>query len=337
MYERKQGVTQRMETEQLALVQQMKQQVKKMVQRCHDENQQAMDELDIPKQSLLKKCSMQMHDMTKTAAHMEDIKEEARYLQFYENVAYEYEKGSISIVSEMFENMNENYSHMVEHMSAMIQNADNRGARLINGRTLYELDNKRTMLGKKVLSEAQIGNAGKEKINSFAQETAKQIRKIVAGTELKRKICAMLPFLILLGIVLVSVISGFFMNPADQEAASNGISISDAMDIFDWVKKLFGLQNVLTTLKIMGMSAVFIVVAIVLIVIVLYVVYVKLLKRSCNKKICKKSAAYLEKELLAFEESGCMRQALDEDISHAAKEYELHNATLLNDTFPFAE
>lgn len=318
-------------------LQQMELQVKKMVQRCHDENLQAMDELDVRKQSLLKKCSMQMHDMVKSAAHMEDIEEEARYLQFYENVAYEYEKDCVSVISEMFENMNQNYSHMVEHMSGLVRDVNSEGMRLINGKNLYELKNKRATLGKKILSEVQVSNNGKEKILSFAQKTGKQIRKIVKRAELKRKICTMMPFMILLGIVLINVITGYFMNSTESEAANVGIEVSDAMDIFDWFKKLFGLQKILTTLNVVGMSAIFVVIAIVLIAVVLYIGYIKYLKKSCHNFICKKSAVYLETELLAFEQSGCMRQALEEEIKNAAEEYERRNVTLLNDTFTFGE
>lgn len=319
------------------VLQQMELQVKKMVQRCHDENLQAMDELDVCKQSLLNKCSMQMHDMVKSATYVEDIESEARYLQFYENVAHEYEKACVSVASEMLENMNQNYSHMVEHMSGLVQNANSAGIRLINGKNLYELNNKRTTLGEKILSEVQVGNTGKEKIRSFAQKTGKQIGKIVKGAELKRKICAMLPVLILLGIILVNVISGFFMSPTEPKATDASIEVGDAMDVFDWFQNLFGLQEILTTLNVVGMSAIFVGIAVVLIVVVFYIGYIKCLKKSCHNVVCKKSAAYLEKELLAFEQSGCMRQALEEEIQNAAEEYELRNVTLLNDTFSFEE
>lgn len=319
--------------EQQRILQQLESKVRTMVQRCHDENRQAMDELDVRKQSLVTKCSMQMHDMVKTAAHMENIREEARYLQFYETIAYEYEKESTVIISEMFENMNQNYSHMVEHMSGMLQDVDTHGMRLVNGRNLYELENRRTTLGKKILSEVQACNHGKEKLLAYAKKTGKQIRKIVKSAEIKRKICALLPFLILLGIVLVNVITGFLMGPTEAEVTNEGINVGDAKEVFEWFQKLFGLQKILTTLNVVGMSAVFVVIAIVLIIVVIYMAYIKCLKKWCDSSISKKSAAYLENELLTFEQSGCLRQALEEEIQNAAEEYEVSNVTLLNEAF----
>ena len=99
------------------------------------------------------------------------------------------------------------------------------------------------------------------------------------------------------------------------------------------------LETLKTFLEILGTfgalmtSFFFLFIAIILLIIVAYAMYVKAVKKSCLRATCRESAVYLQKELIGFEQSGCLRTELDETVKRAVDRYNEKYLLLLNSAF----
>lgn len=313
-------------------LQEIREQIKKIVQRCHDDNEEVIDGTTDHKNTVLKKCDEQMKKIVQADKYMEELKQEALYVQFYEEIADEYKKGSISVISEMLGDMEQNYTHMIGHMKGMLQNTDSFKTGKINEKAFYELDVKREAVGEKLQAELEENNTGKNIILSFAKRTVSEIKKIVDSAELKKKVLAILPMVAAAIIFLINTLTKSLGSSAETETANNEFIafLGEAVEIIKVLKKLFGSGGT-SVMSIVAKVAPFIIVA------VIYIIYLIVLKKKCNDEISKKSAAYLQTELIEFEQNGLLRQDLNNLIRNTAEEYEHQHAELFNHIFDFSD
>lgn len=311
------------------MMQDVKVQVKKMAQRCHEENEKSVQELSERRNITLKKCAEQLKEITNTEVHLEEITNGAGYIQFYEKKALDFEKEASYVLSEMFEAMNENYTHMMEHMRSLFRRLRESGVETIREKDWYEADAKRAGIGRKIQTEAESWKTGRQEIISFAQRTGKKIGKIVRTEENKRRLCGLLPILLVVFLGVGNLVCGISKTSSDAETTQAG---AVAEQSWEWLMDVAG--NCLEkadTIILAGVS--FVGIAAIMIIVLLYRWYLKWLKRNCNRTIAKKSAEYLQTEFVVFEQSNCLRLALDESVKMAAEGYEQQNLQLLNELF----
>lgn len=301
--------------------QDVRQQIQKMAQRCHDENEMAIQNLSELKNLALKKCEAQLKDILYVDAHMEEITDGARYIQFYEKAAVGLEKETSNILSELFGAMDENYTHMLEHMRSFLGSIRANGNDTVRENMLYEVEAKREGIGKRILAEAETWKTGRQEIVSFAQRTGAQISKIVKKIEFRRKLYVVIPALIVLLLGVGNHILGAVKPEADAGTGEEFI--------------LTIMENVVDLTFVVGILLIGI--AGIMIVVLLYKAYLKRSKSCCNRSIAKKSVEYLQKEFVRFEQSNCLRFALDESIKMAVEEYEQRHVRLFNEAFAFGD
>lgn len=307
----------------------VKQRVKMMAQRCHDENEKSVQELSERRNIALKKCEAQLKEIINTEAHLEEITNGARYIQFYEKGSIGFEKEASNVLSEMLDAMNENYTHMVEHMRSLFHSLRGSGAERIREKDLYEADAKREGLGRKIKAEAESWKPGRQEIISFAQRTGTKISKIVKAEKNKRKFYAVLPVLLAFFLSVGKLVFGVINTSSDVETTQSGASAEQSRE---WLMDLFSklLEKVdiyiLVGVLLIGISGI-------MVIVLLYRWYLKGLKKSCNRAIAKKSAEYLQAEFVVFEQSNCLGLALDECVKTAVEEYEQRNLQLFNELF----
>ena len=182
-------------------------QIKKMAQRCHDENESSIQDMSERNHLAVKKCEAQLKEILRTDAHLEELKHGAKYIQFYQKAAFGFQKEVSYLVSEVFEAMNQNYTRMLDHMRSMFRSLRDSGNKTIQEKTLYEMDVKREEIGRKLQADVESWEPGRKEIVSFAERTGPQISQIVNEAERKRKLYAMLPVLVVLVFLLGSIIS----------------------------------------------------------------------------------------------------------------------------------
>ena len=318
-------------------------QIKKMAQRCHDENESSIQDMSERNHLAVKKCEAQLKEILRTDAHLEELKHGAKYIQFYQKAAFGFQKEVSYLVSEVFEAMNQNYTRMLDHMRSMFRSLRGSGNETIQEKTLYEMDVKREEIGRKLQADVESWEPGRKEIVSFAERTGPQISQIVNEAERKRKLYAMLPVLVVLVFLLGSIISWAVATASDAEAAyaetqeaDTGTQLGEQLlnQLPDIVETVVDVGDIASSL-IKNLVTVIIPAVIfgILIVALFYVIYIKLLRRWCDRSIAKKSAEYLQKEFAGFEQSNVLGLALEENIKTAMEEFEQRHLQLFNDTF----
>lgn len=318
-------------------------QIKKMAQRCHDENESSIQDMSERNHLAVKKCEAQLKEILRTDAHLEELKHGAKYIQFYQKAAFGFQKEVSYLVSEVFEAMNQNYTRMLDHMRSMFRSLRGSGNETIQEKTLYEMDVKREEIGRKLQADMESWEPGRKEIVSFAERTGPQISQIVNEAERKRKLYAMLPVLVVLVFLLGSIISWAVAAASDAEAAyaetqeaDTGTQLGEQLlnQLPDIVETVVDVGDIASSL-IKNLVTVIIPAVIfgILIVALFYVIYIKLLRRWCDRSIAKKSAEYLQKEFAGFEQSNVLGLALEENIKTAMEEFEQRHLQLFNDTF----
>ena len=323
--------------------QEVERQIKKMAQRCHDENESSIQDMSERNHLAVKKCEAQLKEILRTDAHLEELKHGAKYIQFYQKAAFGFQKEVSYLVSEVFEAMNQNYTRMLDHMRSMFRSLRGSGNETIQEKTLYEMDVKREEIGRKLQADVESWEPGRKEIVSFAERTGPQISQIVNEAERKRKLYAMLPVLVVLVFLLGSIISWAVAAASDAEAAyaetqeaDTGTQLGEQLlnQLPDIVETVVDVGDIASSL-IKNLVTVIIPAVIfgILIVALFYVIYIKLLRRWCDRSIAKKSAEYLQKEFAGFEQSNVLGLALEENIKTAMEEFEQRHLQLFNDTF----
>lgn len=320
-------------------------QIKKMAQRCHDENESSIQDMAERNHLAVKKCEAQLKEILRTDAHLEELKHGAKYIQFYEKAAFWFQKEVSYLASEVFEAMNQNYTHMLDHMRSMFRSLRDSGNETIQEKTLYEMDVKREEIGRKLQADVESWEPGRQEIVSFAERTGTQISQIVKAAERKRKLYAMLPVLVVLVFLLGNIISGAVAAASDAEAAyaetqeaDTGTQLGEQLvnqlpDVLETVGDAGGTASGLISVLELIIAVAILVILVILVVVLLYVMYIKLVRRWCDRSIAKKSAEYLHKEFAGFEQSNVLGLALEENIKNAMEEFEQRHLQLFNDTF----
>ena len=302
-------------------------QLKKMAQNCQRENESFVEGMSERKNLILQKYSNQINEITYTDSNTVRIQSEAEYLQFYETIAWGYEKDVALLISEMFEGLKNNYSHMLDHMKSMLRSVGAFRSGAMEAKVFAELDEQKENVGRSIQAEMENKGAGKEQILSFAKKTGKTVKKIVKKEEIKRKLLTVFPWLLLLFVIGGNVIGGLISGQSQETTEKTFLERANILnDFLDLLEKTPLLGKLL-------LSSTFLAVAVLLLVVVVYVIYLKMIKKHCERSMCTKSAAYLKKELIGFTQNGCLQHALDEELKDAVEKFETEYLQILNRAF----
>lgn len=302
-------------------------QLKKMAQNCQRENESFVEGMSERKNLILQKYSNQINEITYTDSNAVRIQSEAEYLQFYETIAWGYEKDVAFLISEMFEGLKNNYTHMLDHMKSMLRSVGAFQSGAMEAKVFAELDEQKENVGRSIQAEMENKGAGKEQILSFAKRTWKTVKKIVKKEEIKRKLLTMFPWLLLLFVIGGNVIGGLISGQRQKTTEKTFLErVNILNDILDLLEKTPLLCKLL-------LSSTFLAIAVLFLVVAVYVIYLKMVKKYSERSMCRKSAAYLKKELVSFTQNGCLQHALEEELKEAVEKFETEYLMILNRAF----
>lgn len=302
-------------------------QLKKMAQNCQRENESFVEGMSERKNLILQKYSNQINEITYTDSNAVRIQSEAEYLQFYETIAWGYEKDVAFLISEMFEGLKNNYTHMLDHMKSMLRSVGAFQSGAMEAKVFAELDEQKENVGRSIQAEMENKGAGKERILSFAKRTWKTVKKIVKKEEIKRKLLTMFPWLLLLFVIGGNVIGGLISGQRQKTTEKTFLErVNILNDILDLLEKTPLLGKLL-------LSSTFLAIAVLFLVVAVYVIYLKMVKKYSERSMCRKSAAYLKKELVSFTQNGCLQHALEEELKEAVEKFETEYLLILNRAF----
>ena len=321
-------------TNQNFTAQDVEMQMKRIVQRCKDENERTKESIQEQEIIILNKYYEKLKEITRTKAHLEELRDEVSYARFFDNMAVAYRREVSFLISEMLEGLRSNYTHMLNKMKNLFQEMGQVGME----RNFYEVEQKRESIAGKLQGEMETRNEAGREIQAFAQNTGDRIKNIVKSTERKKKIYSLLPALLIAFMVLVPGVIGVLgaLSSTENVATEENISEQEAsgFDMFLTVlENADAIDSLLSTIGMLTLPLLCLLVFVVVMVVVFYVLYIKHLKKKCDEEIARKSAEYLQGELAAFCQGNSLKSMLDEMIKNVVNEYEQQHTALLNQSF----
>lgn len=328
-------------------------QLKRMAQRCHSENISSVDGMTERKNIIIKKNNEQLIEISHTNAHLEELKNENMYIQFFQMRKAAYEKDASEMFRELIQSISSNYNHMLNSMKSMFNSIDGYKIGIGNEKFYNEYEELRVGIDKKVLGEAETADIGGNDILSFGYRTKDKIKSIVKKVERKRKVLAWVPLIILIVLFMISAVVQKEPN-SEVNVSTESITVSDsqidnvtkeiAVDIAKEVGKqatknvsLSAVKSIITSVASFVAALVaslgILLIFILLLIIVIYNFYLKKLKVWCDKQITKESGSYLKAELIQFEHNNYFAFKLDNIMKTAADEYEQQYMNVLSNIF----
>lgn len=294
--------------------------LRRMAQTCQRQNEGVVADMEERKGLILQRCYTQIKDIAKTEAHVSRLKNTAEYMQFFEQVSAGYEQDVSLLIADLLKGIKSGYSHMLDHIRSMLRSVDAFRSGQANAKVFEELEQQRDALGKTIQAEIGMEAAGRKQIIPLAQRTEPEIQKIVKKKEKKQKLLVSLPWILALTLFVMDIVIKMFR-------AMGQSSDSDKLGALKTFLEILESFDALMT------SFFFLFIAIIPLIIVAYAMYVKAVKKSCLRATCRESAVYLQKELIDFEQSGCLRTELDETVKRAVDRYNEKYLMLLNSAF----
>ncbi len=322
-------------------VQAMETQLKKMVQRCHVENEASIHSIEEHKSMILKNLYIKLREITHTKAHLDEMKNGDLYIQFFQKQKKDYEKNVFDMMKELLGDIINNYGHLIENMRSMFQSIGGHRESIGNERFYYEYEERKLGLEKKIQGEIETLEVGGSDIETFGQKTGKVVKKIVGKSERLRRLLMWVPLLILLCVFMVNAVVNQEKNQEIIEKAVAGENVQEADDslqdklldnpeFLKFLKSGTLINAILTVVLALIISLGSVLIFILLLIIVVYIAYLKYLKVWCNNRICRQCGEYLQIELSSFEQNNSFVKQIDDAIKTITDEYEQQYLLILN-------
>ncbi|MBD5507534.1 MAG: hypothetical protein HDR05_05685 [Lachnospiraceae bacterium] len=318
----------------------IKAQLEKMARRCHAENTVSADGMGERKNTVIKKMYAQIFEISHTKAHLEELKNEDLYLQFFSQSGTTYERDVIEMIRELLQSISNNYANMLNHMKSMFQSIGGYRKGIGNEKFYMEYEARRLGIDQRVLEETQTADVGGNDITSFGQKTKEAIKGMVRKLERKRKLLSWMPVIVLLCLLMAGAVVKQSQSRQEteriEETTDNAVMKDIAQEFGEKVIKEASpgiVKSVVSFIRTLLVSLGAFLGLVLLVIVLLYIAYLKILKQWCNHQICKRCGEYLKTELSRFEQENGLSLKLDTVMLNAVDEYERQYMEVLNQLF----
>lgn len=317
-------------------------QLEKMARRCHTENMTSVESMKERKNTAVKKAYGQLSEISHTKAHLDKLKNEDLYLQFFAQCKAAYERDVFEMVRELLQSISGNYAYMTDQMRSMFQSIGGYRNGMGNETFYLEYEGRKDGIDKSVQAEAETADVGGSNMISFGQKTKEVIKGIVKKLVRKRKLLAWVPLLVLLCLLTVGAVASQGQDRQEVESVEMTEENDNAVvkDVAQELgKKAVGsatvgvMQAVASFCLALSVSLGAMFIFVLLLIGLLYMCYLKLLKLWCNRKIRKRCGEYLRTELSRFEQENSLSAKVDIVMQNAADEYERQYMEILHQMF----
>ncbi|MCM1038706.1 MAG: hypothetical protein NC314_08765 [Roseburia sp.] len=280
-------------------VQVFKLQIQKIAQKCHVENESALEFMAEREKAVIRKAYGNMQKISAVKTSSAERKNENLYLEFFQNIKKEFDKAAVLLLRELLKNSAQNYDQIQEEMRNMFQSIGEYLPGKGMKKTYGEYEKRKGALDKDAQDKAGKLEFGGGEILSFGEKTKDTVKNICKKWNQKRKILTMAPLLLLLCSFVVEAV----ITPVDV--------------LFADLKSLL--------------------VFIIVLIVAFYVVYLKLLKLWCNAQIDKQCEDYLKTQLAQFRHNNTIMFQMEDAMQKAVEEYEEENLAALEQFFAAIE
>lgn len=329
----------------------VEEQVRKMAQRCQTENRASIENITERKNLTVKMAYDNLREITHTKAHLEELKNQSAYKNYFEKEKSEYEKNAFQMLRELLQDINSNYDHLLDHIKSMLSSIGGHKLGVGNEKIYYEYETKREGINSRFLNEISSSDIGGSKIVDLGLKTSEPVKVIVKKFIRKRKFLAWAPLLIIcMGLMIGSAVTRENNIKVIEESQSQ-ITDSEDDEQSTWLSDMAkqagkkaiknasssaianALASFLSFLSALLIALGSVLLAIVLLIIVLYVTYLRFIKTWCDRRICVECEKYLQIELDMFIQNNPITPVLDETIKTSVREYEEEYLVILNQIF----
>lgn len=330
-------------------VEEIREQIEGMAQRCQGENAESLQNIKERKQAVIQKTYFELQEITHCEAHLSELKNNDKYLRFYEQIRSSYEKQALHVFKEFLNDLANNYQFMIDRMKSMFRSIGSENSGLGSRKFYEEHDIKRENIARKLEAMAQDADCGGNDIEELGNATKKRVRRTVKKSISRMWLFILLPILVIFlflgaGIASKHVQPENVQDEVAQEQENSefldgvtDIVVSNVQEEITSAVKKKGIGEIIKEIKdvvaplIAAAGAVM--VFIVLLIIVIYAAYIIMLKKMCGRRICKKCNIYLQQEWLRFKQEDILSQKMDSILNDLQEEYNRQYLDLLNQLF----
>ena len=333
----------------------IREKVRSMAARCRRETDASMQNMGILKVSVIEKAHHEMQEMAYCEAHIEELKHEGQYLNFYNSVKERYESEVFHMNQEWLNGMADNYEFMAEHIKSMLRSAGGRRG-MENQRYYEEYAIVKSGIENAMETVAHNVDCGGSDIWEFGHRTAETVNKIVKKTESKKKFWIAIPVILLLLFLVGRFGIGIWekQNELEQTRLEEESRQSDGVkqDEYqrEWLEygkymyenNINELKDELKDVRANGRDVLDIMIqynniiwriVAVLIILIIYSIYIRAIKKACNREICRRVSPYLQTENAQFVKDNVLQHKLDAAMQKLINEYERQYLNVLNSLY----
>lgn len=333
-------------------VEEIRKQITVMAKRCQAENTESLQNIAVREKAITQKSYSELEDITHCEAHISELKSDKKYLGFYEQIKISYEKQAMHLFKEFLNDLASNYQFMIDHMKSMFRSIGGESSGFGSKRFYEEHDIKKECISGKLEAMVQAADCGGNDIDEFGNATRKKIRKIVHKCIWKKRFFILLPILVISVFLVTGMVKKYVQleNVTDkmtqeqvteeQETEENSELLDYAIDIFTYIAKreTEDKSELIEEFIVKNIGSLSIIlIFIVLLIIVIYAVYIKLMKKMCDRQICKKCSTYLQQEWSQLRQKNPLLQKMDIVLYDLQEEYNRQYLDMLNQLFCITE
>lgn len=338
-------------------VEEIREQITGIAQRCQTENAESLQNIGEREKAVIQKAYCELQEITHCEAHISELKSNDKYLGFYEQIKISYEEQAMHLFKEFLNDLANNYQFMIDHIKSMFRSIGGENSGLGSRRFYEEHDIKKENIYRMLETMAQDADCGGSDIGEYGSATRKNVRKIVQKSIWKMRFFILLPILVIFMLLGSGIVKKYVQleNVPDrvtqeQESEGNSELMDEVKNVVeDTVKE--GVKKEIAKRGIGGLikeiynkiisplliTAGTVLVFILLLIIVIYAVYIKLMKKMCDRQICKKCSTYLQQEWSKFRQEDPLLQKMDTVLHDLQEEYNRQYLDLLNHLFSKTE
>lgn len=338
-------------------IEEIREQIAGMAQRCQSENAESLQNIKEREQAVIQKTYFELHEITHCEAHLSELKNNDKYLGFYKQVKNSYEKQALHVFKEFLNDLANNYQFMIDHMKSMFHSIGGENSGFGSRKFYEEHDIKRQNISKKLETMAQDADCGGNDIEELGNATKKKIRKTVKKSISRKRFFILLPVLVIFLLLGAGIVSKYVQLGNEPDKVTQEQETEENPEFLDEIKNVVvgavqegikkeikneiagkGIGGVIKDIFENVIAPVIatvgaVMVFIVLLIILIYAAYIMMLKKMCDRRICKKCNTYLQQELSQFKQKDPLLQKMDTVLNDLQEEYNRQYLDLLNQLF----
>lgn len=302
-------------------IEEIKNFIREATEREHNESISSLNNILYRKKLIEKECYQKMNEITFVETNIENIEDEGRFLQFFQNIKENYERNEKQLLHELTKDVEDNLTYMLEQIRKMFQDVDGSTIGISNKKFYIEYTQRKESIDNCIKSKIETADLGGRKIIDFAHSIKNRVIKDVHKFRKKENFLKFMPFLFIIICVLGFIFFSILKTPMSNEQTEFWKVIIEYL-----IKGSLFLVIIVLSIFLLPKKT-----FVKAIIVRIYMKYCKMLKQNCDAQIASYCGDYLKTELYNFEKENQLDN--EEEIKSLVFEYEQQYRDILKCIF----